>query len=64
MALTVDQEAPSIFLYKHWLPTVLEITGAVTKLFCAPQVPRNGKTCASSKVADIVSDTAAVCQPR
>ena len=27
MSLTVDQEPPPVFLYKHWLPMILEISG-------------------------------------
>ena len=28
VSLTIEQEPPTIFLYKHWLPMILEITGA------------------------------------
>ena len=28
VSLTIEQEPPSVFLYKHWLPMILEITGA------------------------------------
>lgn len=27
VSLTIDQEPPPVFLYKHWLPMILEISG-------------------------------------
>ena len=40
MSLTVDQEPPSIFLYKHWLPMVLQITGDCLAASAAVQIAR------------------------